>query len=128
MLISSAISEAIRLESPIRGFTRVATENVEFEGVELAAGSRVLVLYASANRDERKWEEPEKFDVRREARDHLGFGIGAHVCAGMHLARLEMTALITAFTRRVSRFELGEPTRAINNVLRGFARLPVTVR
>jgi cytochrome P450 len=128
VLISSAINEAIRLESPIRGFTRVATENVEFEGVELAAGSRVLVLYASANRDERKWEEPEKFDVRREARDHLGFGIGAHVCAGMHLARLEMTALITAFARRVSRFELGEPTRAVNNVLRGFARLPVTVR
>jgi cytochrome P450 len=127
-LISSAINEAIRLESPIRGFTRVATENVEFDGVELPAGSRVLVLYASANRDERKWEEPEKFDVRREARDHLGFGIGAHVCAGMHLARLEMTALIAAFARRVGRFELGEPTRAVNNVLRGFARLPVTVR
>jgi cytochrome P450 len=127
-LISSAINEAVRLESPIRGFTRVAAEDTAIDGVELAAGSRLLVLYASANRDERKWQEPEKFDVRRDARDHMGFGFGAHICAGMHLARLEMTALMTAFARRVSRFELGEPVRAVNNVLRGFASLPVTIR
>ena len=127
-LISSAINEAVRLESPIRGFTRVVVEATVLDGVELPAGSRILVLYASANRDERKWDAPEKFDVRREVRDHLGFGIGAHVCAGMHLARLEMTALMAAFARRVSRFELGEPVRAVNNVLRGFARLPITVR
>jgi hypothetical protein len=94
--------------------------------VRLAGGSRILVLYASANRDERKWDKPEKLDVRRDARDHGGFGFGAHICAGMHLARLEMTALMTAFARRVSRFELGVPVWAINNVLRGFKRLPVT--
>lgn len=127
-LISAAINEAVRLESPIRGFTRVVMEDTVWDGAILSAGSRILVLYASANRDERKWEEPEKFDVRRAVRDHLGFGIGAHVCAGMHLARLEMIALMMAFARRVSRFELGEPVRAVNNVLRGFARLPVTVR
>jgi cytochrome P450 len=127
-LISAAINEAVRLESPIRGFTRVAVEDTVWDGAKLSAGSRILALYASANRDERKWREPEKFDVRREVRDHLGFGIGAHVCAGMHLARLEITALMTAFARRVSRFELGEPVRAVNNVLRGFVRLPVTVR
>jgi len=127
-LISAAINEAVRLESPIRGFTRVVAEDTTLDGVKLSAGSRVIVLYASANRDERKWEEPEKFNVRRDVRDHLGFGIGAHVCAGMHLARLEITALMTAFARRVSRFELGMPTRAVNNVLRGFTSLPVTVR
>jgi cytochrome P450 len=127
-LIPAAINEAIRLESPIRGFTRVVAEDTAIDGAELIGGSRILVLYASANRDERKWDEPEKFDVRRDAREHLGFGFGAHICAGMHLARLEMTALMTAFARRVSRFELGEPVRAINNVLRGFESLPVTVR
>jgi cytochrome P450 len=103
-------------------------EDTAIDGVELVCGSRILVLYASANRDERKWDELEKFDVRRDARDHLGFGFGAHICAGMHLARLEMTALMKAFARRVSRFEPGEPVRAINNVLRGFESLPITVR
>jgi len=103
-------------------------EDTDIDGAELSGRSRLLVLYASANRDERKWEEPEKFDVRRNGRDHLGFGFGAHICAGMHLARLEMTALMTAFARRVSRFEVGEPVRAVNNVLRGFVSLPVTVR
>jgi cytochrome P450 len=127
-LISSAINEAVRLESPIRGFTRVVVEDTEIDGAELSGGSRLLVLYASANRDERKWEDPEKFDVRRDSRDHLGFGFGAHICAGMHLARLEMTTLMTAFARRVSRFEVGEPVRAVNNVLRGFVSLPVTIR
>jgi cytochrome P450 len=127
-LIASAINEAVRLESPIRGFTRVVVEDTVLDGAELRAGSRILALYASANRDERAWQEPEKFDIKRDARGHLGFGFGAHICAGMHLARLEMTALMVAFARRVSRFELGTPVRAANNVLRGFASLPVTVR
>lgn len=127
-LIPAAINEAVRLESPIRGFTRLVVQDTAIDGAELSAGSRLLVLYASANRDERKWDQPDKFDVGRDGRDHLGFGFGAHICAGMHLARLEMTALMTAFARRVSRFDVGEPVRAVNNVLRGFASLPVTVR
>jgi cytochrome P450 len=126
-LIPGAINEAIRLEYPIRGFTRVSTREVTYEDQTIPSGSRFLLLYASANRDERKWTDPERFDVTRDSREHLGFGFGAHVCVGMHLARLEITALIKEFARRVSRFELGEPTRAINNVLRGFERLPLTV-
>lgn len=126
-LIPAAINEAVRIESPIRGFTRYVTEDCEIDGQMLPAGVRVLVLYASANRDERKWTEPERFDVRRDVKDHLGFGFGLHVCAGMHLARLEMTALLTELAARVRRFELGEPVRAVNNVLRGLASLPVTV-
>jgi cytochrome P450 len=126
-LIQAAINEAIRLESPLRGFTRVITREAAYGNQTVPSGSRVLLLYASANRDDRKWHDPERFDVSRDNRDHLGFGFGAHVCVGMHLARLEITALVKAFSRRVSRFELGEPKRVINNVLRGFERLPVTV-
>ncbi|MBV9559613.1 MAG: cytochrome P450 [Bradyrhizobium sp.] len=126
-LIAGAINEAIRLESPIRGFTRVSTRELSYDDEAIPSGARFLLLYASANRDERKWRDPETFDVKRDARDHLGFGFGPHVCVGMHLAKLEITALVKAFARRVGRFELGEPRRATNNVLRGFARLPITV-
>ena len=118
---------AIRLESPIRAFTRVAARDCEIDGAPVPAGARLLVLYASANRDERRWKDPERFDVEREAQTHLGFGFGAHICAGMHLARLEMTALLKALASRVERFELGEPIWATNNVLRGLASLPVRV-
>ena len=126
LLIPAAINEAIRLETPLHGFTRVVTRDTAYDDQVVPSGSRVLLLYASANRDQRKWHQPERF-VTRDNRSHLGFGFGAHVCVRMHLARLEITALMKAFSRRVSRFELGEPKRAINNVLRGFERLPVTV-
>ena len=126
-LITPAINEAIRLESPIRAFTRVAVRHCEIVGAQIPAGARLLVLYASANRDERRWKDPERFDVEREAQTHLGFGFGAHICAGMHLARLEMTALLKALAARVERFELGTPVWAQNNVLRGLASLPVRV-
>ena len=126
-LIPSAINECVRLESPIRAFTRYATHDIEIDGAPVPAGARLLVLYASANRDERKWRDPERFDVRRAVHDHLGFGFGVHTCAGMHLARLEMSALLTALAPRVRRFELSTPVRAPNNLLRGLASLPVSV-
>lgn len=85
------------------------------------------LFYASANRDERKWQEPERFDVQRRASDHLGFGNGAHMCAGMHLARLKMTALLEALVPKVRRFQIGEPIYALNKVMRGLAALPVTL-
>lgn len=126
-LIQNAINEALRLESPIRGFTRHLTHEATIGGVSVPGGSRVLLLYASANRDERKWQDPECFNVRRRASDHLGFGNGAHMCAGLHLARLEMTALLEVMLEKVTRFEIGEPVLALNNVLRGLASLPVRV-
>jgi cytochrome P450 len=126
-LIQNAINEALRLESPIRGFTRHLTHEATIGGVSVPGGSRVLLLYASANRDERKWQDPECFNVRRRASDHLGFGNGAHMCAGLHLARLEMTALLEVMLEKVTRFEIGEPVLALNNVLRGLASLPIRV-
>ncbi|MBH5398209.1 cytochrome P450 [Bradyrhizobium sp. CNPSo 4010] len=127
-LIPNAINEALRLESPVRGFTRYLTADATIADLTLPRGSRLLLLYASANRDERKWQDPECFDVTRRANDHLGFGNGTHMCAGLHLARLEMTALLEALMKRVACFEIGEPVLALNNVLRGLASLPVRVK
>ncbi len=121
----AAINEGLRLESPIRGFTRLLLRDRALGDGALPAGARVLVLYASANRDERRWGDPERFDITRKATDHLGFGHGIHACAGMHLARLEIGAILAALIRRVRRIEVGPPVRAVNNVLRGFALLPM---
>lgn len=126
-LIPQAINEVIRIESPIQGFSRVVTEKHVIEGTALPEGSRVIVLYGSANRDERKWENPEVFDVQRKTTDHLGFGFGEHRCVGNNLARLEISALLAALVKRVERFELGEVRRGINNVLRGIVKCDVTV-
>jgi cytochrome P450 len=124
-LIPNAVNEAVRIESPIRGFTRIVSRDTELDGVDLKRDERVLILYASANRDERRWSDPEAFDVRRALPDHVGFGYGIHACAGMQLARLEMKSILAAMVRRVARIEVEEPDLAINNVLRGFARLPM---
>lgn len=126
-LLRGAINEAVRVESPIRGFTRVATRDVTVDGSVIPEGARVLMLYASANRDERRWEHPTRFDIRRRNADHLGFGFGVHSCAGMHLARLEMECLMDAFLTRVRRFSVSSPRWALNNTLRGLASLQVTV-
>jgi cytochrome P450 len=97
------------------------------DGVLLPAGSRAIVFYGSGNRDERKFADPDRFDVRRGANDQLGFGSGPHACVGMHLARIEMRALFTALASRVQRFEVVEAKRSLHNVLRGFSHLRVKV-
>jgi cytochrome P450 len=125
-LLTNAINEVLRFDSPLRAFARKSPRPTELAGIEIPAGSRVLVLYASANRDEQEWDNPDVFDIRRNASRHLGFGHGAHACAGQGLARLEMEAMLTALIQQVSRIELaGEPTWALNNVIRCYARLPL---
>jgi cytochrome P450 len=122
-LIPHAINEAIRLESPIRGFTRLSSCDQEVDGAQLPKGARVLVLYASANRDERKWPDPERFDIARKPSDHLAFGYGIHSCVGMHLARLEITAIFESILKRVRRIEVAAAKPKINNLLRGWTRI-----
>lgn len=126
-LIPHAINESLRLESPVTQFTRVLTEDHEIDGVPLAAGSRVALLYGSANRDERKYPDPTRFDITRRPSDHLSFGRGEHVCIGMHLARLEMTALLERLADQVARFEVQSAVPLVNNGLRGLRTLEVTV-
>jgi cytochrome P450 len=127
-LIPGAINEVVRLESPLQCFSRFTTQEHAFEGITIPANSRTIVLWGSANRDERKWEHPDRFDIRRRNGDHLGFGHGVHMCVGLHLAKMEISALLRALIRRVRRFELGATRRVINNVMRGFDRVEVTVR
>jgi cytochrome P450 len=127
-LIPGAVNEVLRLESPIQRFTRYVTQDHEVGSVTLPAGSRAMLLFGAANRDERRWTDPTRFDVRRErAAEHLAFGFGPHACVGSGLARLEMRVLLEALVGRIARFEVARPVRAINQVLRGLASLEVTV-
>jgi cytochrome P450 len=126
-LIPHAINESLRIESPVPQFSRVLTEDHEVGGVALQAGARVALLYGAANRDHRQYPDPDRFDITRKPSDHLAFGRGEHVCVGMHLARLEMTALLDRLADRVRRFEIVESRPMINNGLRGLERLEVAV-
>jgi cytochrome P450 len=125
-LYGSAILESVRLASPLRGFTRFAAADFRFSETTVPKGSRVWLLNASANLDERHYAEPDRFDIHRNPRDHLGWGHGVHMCVGMHLARLEMEAVLRALVNHVGRMELGTPVRLINNAAQGYAQLPVT--
>ncbi len=124
--IPNAVNEIVRYESAVRAFGRRVGADTEIGGVALPAGTQVLVMYASANRDEREWERPDEFDITRDAGRHLGFGQGAHACAGQALARLETGAFLTALTARVERLELtGRPQWALNNIIRRYERIPL---
>jgi cytochrome P450 len=125
-LIRSAFEEVLRFEAPVQTFFRTTTRPVEVGGVQLADGEKVLLFLAAANRDPRRWERPDTFDVSRRAAGHMTFGTGIHGCVGQAVARLESEAILTALTRRVASLELtAEPTRRLNNTLRGFDTLPL---
>ena len=125
-LIPNAVNEVVRYESPLRAFSRKAAREKRISGTDIPAGSRVLVIYASANRDEHEWDQPDTFDVRRDATRQLGFGHGSHACAGQGLARMETEAMLRALVQRVARIELAAPpTWAVNNIIRRHERLPL---
>jgi cytochrome P450 len=90
-LAARTYNEVLRIESPVLAFKRVANQETALSGVQIPAGASVLVLYASANRDERKFPEPDRFDIKRQAAEHLAFGDGLHVCAGQSLAVSKQT-------------------------------------
>ncbi|MBY4127336.1 cytochrome P450 [Rhodococcus fascians] len=127
-LIPNAINEVVRYESPIRAFSRLAVRDVELGGSRVPRGARVLVVYASANRDEREWDNPDAFDITRDAARQLGFGSGVHGCAGQGLARLEAQTMLRVLARRVEKFvPAGTPVRAVNNVIHRYEQLPLTL-
>jgi cytochrome P450 len=125
-LISNAVNEVVRYDSPLRAFSRRTHRDTEIAGTRIPVGSGVLVIYASANRDEHEWDQPDTFDIRRDATRQLGFGYGAHACAGQALARMETEAMLRALVERVDLIELtSPPTWAINNIIRRHERLPL---
>jgi cytochrome P450 len=96
-----AIEEGLRWEPPLLQIPRRATRDTVVEGVEIPAGSMVIVNMGSANHDERYWSEPERFDIFRPPKQHLAFAFGPHMCLGMHLARLETRVVLTKLLDRL---------------------------
>jgi hypothetical protein len=111
----------------VQVFSRTATRDAEIGNTRIAKNERVMIYFGAANRDPRRWEDPDRFDFTREASRHLAFGLGIHGCVGKPVARLEGEAVLGALARRVGRIELdGEPRRHLNSTVRGFESLPVT--
>ncbi len=126
-LIPSAVLENLRHDAPLRWFSRVAAQDYAVDGAVIPQGARVMLLYGCANRDERRYENPDCFDITRDARDQLAWGTGAHMCAGMHLARLEMEVMLEALVEAGVRLTAGAPVMGANAGLYGFAALPLTL-
>lgn len=123
-----AFDEAVRWASPVQTFFRTATTDVEVAGTVVPDGEKILMFLAAANRDPRRWADPDRFDLSRDPSGHLGFGFGIHQCVGQHVARLEAEALLLAMIPRIRRIELtGQPRRHLNNTLRAWGSLPVRV-
>lgn len=127
-LIESGYEEILRMESPVQGFFRTTTRDVDVDGVIIPQDSRVLLCFGSGNRDERHYHDPDRFDLHRNPTDHLAFGYGTHGCAGQGLARIEVPALLRSLLSRTDSIRAaGNATRNFSPVVRSFAGLPVTV-
>ena len=125
-LARAAFEESIRYESPVQTFFRTTTRHTQLGGVTLEADKKILLFLGGANRDPRRWENPDAYDIERTAAGHVGFGVGIHACVGQLLARLEGEVVLQVLAQRVSKIEpAGEPERRFNNTLRGLKHLPV---
>jgi cholest-4-en-3-one 26-monooxygenase len=118
----------LRWGSSIHNFRRTATRDTEVRGVPIAAGDKVVMYYASANRDEDVFEDPHTFDVGRTPNDHVTFGGGGvHYCLGASLARAEIRATMRQLVDRLPDMRLaGEPDRLHSDFVNGIKRMPVT--
>jgi 4-methoxybenzoate monooxygenase (O-demethylating) len=127
-LIKAAFEESLRWDSPSRMAGRVAMRDVEIDGYVIPAGERCGLMFAAANRDPRKWADPDRYDVKRANAGHLGFGFGVHACVGRVLALLEAEALLGALAREVRRFEPAGPVLPwMTTIGHGPASLPVRI-
>lgn len=125
-LSRAAFEEAVRLESPVQTFFRTTTRPVRIGDVEIGEGEKVLMFLGAANRDPRRWQRPDEFDIKRRVSGHVGFGSGIHACVGALLARLEGECILSALARKAAAIDIvGPAIRRYNNTLRGLARLPV---
>ena len=127
-LLPGTVEEMLRWVTPIKNFQRTTTVDVELHDQAIAAGSSVLLLYPSANRDETVFDDPETFDIRRQPNDHIAFGFGAHLCLGHRLARAEITGMMDRILERLPDIHLAgddaNPLR-VSNFIVGFETLPV---
>jgi len=124
-LMPNAVEEMVRWSTPVKHFCRTATDDYELRGQKIKKGDSLALFYASGNRDEDAFEDPYKFDVTRTTKQ-IAFGHGAHLCLGMHLARLEMRVLYEELMQRLEWVELnGEPAYVAANFVSGLKRLPI---
>jgi cytochrome P450 family 142 subfamily A polypeptide 1 len=127
-LMPKAVEEMLRWVSPIKNMARQMTRDVEFEGETLRQGQKLLLLYPSANRDERMFDRPEEFDIGRTPNDHMAFGFGSHFCLGNRLARMELTVMFERLLDRLPDLALAddvEPPRRAANFVSGYETMPV---
>jgi cytochrome P450 len=125
-LLPGAVEEMLRWWTPVMVFRRTATRDVDLGGVPVRAGDKVVVSFTSANRDERVFAEPDRFDVHRAPNPQLSFGHGPHFCLGAQLARVQMRALFGELLRRTEVLEAdGPPALLRSNFQRGVKRLPL---
>ena len=127
-LYAQAFEEAVRWEPPVTIILRRAARATELAGVPIEQGADVALLIGAANRDEHKYTDPDRYDMFRSQRQHVGFGFGVHVCLGMHLARMESRVAINALFDRLGSFTLDpdvEPPRLEGLAFRSPLSLPV---
>ena len=126
-LMPSAIEEMLRYVSPVMVFVRTATKDTELRGIPVGAGERAAMFYVSANRDETRFGDPNRFDISRAPNPHLAFGGGGtHFCLGANLARSEASAIIPEVLKRMSGLELAGPVeRTRSNQMNGLKSMPV---
>jgi cytochrome P450 len=129
-LIPAAIEEGIRFETPLVLVTRNTTRDVEMHGLTIPEGAQVNLCMGAANRDDKRWENPDVFDIHRPRRAHISFAGGIHSCLGMHLARVETKAMLTSLFDRVTDLKLLEDddTSITGMPFRSPKHLPVTFR
>lgn len=128
-LVPRAVEETVRWGSPVQWVTRVATAPYEVGGTVIPTGGKVMLLYASANRDPAMFPEPDRFDIHRDTTGHLAFGHGLHFCLGAHLARLETVTAVNHLLDHVDGLELAGPVRwGTTPSLQGPASVPVRIR
>lgn len=127
-LARGAFEEVIRFESPLQAFFRTTAREVDVAGTTLPPGQKVLLCLGSANRDPRRWEAPERFDITRRTLGHVALGVGVHFCIGQMLARLQGELLLTALAEQIESIELvGAIERKLSNTLRGLSALPLAL-
>jgi cytochrome P450 len=128
-LLPHAIEEGLRWEPPLMSINRIATEDITLGGVEIAQGNVLEISLGAANRDSTRWDDPERFNIFRDPKPHLAFAWGPHTCLGLHLARAEMTAALTALFDRLPGLRLdpesGAGARVQGIGLRAPNRVPV---
>jgi cytochrome P450 len=126
-LLPAAVDEMLRYASPVMCFRRTAADDTELAGVPIAEGDKVVVYYASANRDEDAFRHPDRFDVGRSPNEHLSLGTGPHFCLGAHLGRLQMRIFFEEVLWRLPDMELAGPVeRLASNFQAGIKRMPVS--